>query len=475
VTLQIIPPAILTIVSKLRESLWYLSLTPFPNDTEDSRRRERYRLAALSIVANAISKAIGLAVLFISMRVALPYLGQARFGVWMTISSLAVVLTIFDFGISNGLVSRVAHLTATNHTDELRRLVGKGFLLLATIGMTIGFIFAVLAALMPLGWLFRHAPPELLQEARNSLILFGILFGCSVPLQAAQRIYAGLQLGYVAYLVVALFSLIGVVLIPFLPALNCGIPGFLLVTYGFQVASGAFLVFLLCVRRLVAAPVSYSFCDNETRSLLETGGLFFILQVGFVVGIGADTALISAYLGPIEVALFAVVQRMFLVVTAPLSILNSPLWAGYAAALGHGDTSYIRRTLRWSFTGTLGLAFLGAVVVVAARVPFSTLLTNGVLTPSFGLVLLFGFWSVMEATGGAFAQYLNGVGLVSPQVKIVSTFVLFPIASKLVLIESFGLLIVPIITISVYFLTHVIPYATFYRKSVFTIIYSDRK
>src|SRR3569833_233020 len=82
----------------------FLRLSPYDTDTEEGRASERQRRAALTTLLSAFARGSQLAGMFVSMRVALPYLGQARFGVWMTISSLTSLLKIFDFGIGNGLV-----------------------------------------------------------------------------------------------------------------------------------------------------------------------------------------------------------------------------------------------------------------------------------------------------------------------------------------------------------------------------------
>src|SRR6201999_3365505 len=87
---------------------------PFGVGASEGRDRERYARAARSVGCNAVSAALGFAVVVLSVSFTLPYLGQERFGIWMTISSLAVMLQVLDLGVANGLVNLVADAKAAD-------------------------------------------------------------------------------------------------------------------------------------------------------------------------------------------------------------------------------------------------------------------------------------------------------------------------------------------------------------------------
>lgn len=78
---------------------------PFGIGASEGHDRDRYVRAARSAACNAVSAAMGFAVVLLSISLTLPYLGPERFGIWMAISSLAVMLSVLDFGVANGLVN----------------------------------------------------------------------------------------------------------------------------------------------------------------------------------------------------------------------------------------------------------------------------------------------------------------------------------------------------------------------------------
>lgn len=445
---------------------FWLPLKSYDTATEDGRHRERYHRAVLTTLSSAFSRGTSLAVVFASLRIALPYLGEARFGVWMTISSLTTVLMIFDFGIGNGMVSRVAGLVARSDWLALRRLITFGLVLLSLSGILIGGALAYAVAYAPVAWLYRGASHELIEEARGALVLLSVLFGLSIPLQTVHRIYAGLQEGYFSQTIAGFMSLLSLLLLPILPRLHANIADFLLVTYGLQLASGAISLLALHKRFKLATPRFADFRVNDVRAMLGIGGLFFLLQIAGVIGWDMDTVLISTLIGPASVAVYSVAQQMFLLVTGPLSMVNSPLWGGYADAHTRGDVRYIRTTLRRSLLGTLGLATIGVVVLLIFVTPISHLLTRNTLQLPETFVLIFGAWTIVSATGGALAMYLNGVHILVPQVMTSVAFLIVAIALKLVLISSRGLDGVIAGTLMSYLLTIVLPYLTVFRRAI---------
>jgi O-antigen/teichoic acid export membrane protein len=298
------------------------------------------------------------------------------------------------------------------------------------------------------------------------LVLFSVLFGISIPLQTAHRIYAGLQEGYVSQAIAGLMSLLSLLLVPFLPALHAGIADFLLATYGLQLASGALLVSTLLRRFKPTMPRLSAIRVDEVRVLVGSGGLFFLLQVAGVIGWDMDTILVSALVGPACVAVYSVVQQMFLLVSGPLAMLNAPLWGSYADAHARGEVRYLRSTLRRSLLGTFCLAAVGVSIVLTLHAPLSHLLTRNVLALPETFIVIFGVWTVVSATGSAFAMYLNGLHILYPQVVACLAFVVVAIILKLALVQSHGLEGVILGSLVSYLLTTVLLFLTVFRRAL---------
>ena len=75
-------------------------------------------------------------------------------------------------------------------------------------------------------------------------------------------------------------------------------------------------------------------------------------------------------------------------------------------------------------------------------------------------------WSVLEATGNAFGTYLNGCGIVRPQVAVVLAFCAVVLPLKIVLGARFGVAGIVAASILAYLLVVVGLYSTVLRKRV---------
>jgi O-antigen/teichoic acid export membrane protein len=445
--------------------LHYLRLSAFDVSTEDGRAAERYRLAAWTILANAASKSAAMAVMLLSVSLTIPYLGAQRFGIWMTIASFAGMLTFLGLGVGNALTNHVASRSARSDAVLLRRAISGGLGLLLMIGLVVGAGLWLLAAWLPWAKLIKVDDALLLLEAQSAAKLFALLFGLNLFTTGIQSVFAGLQRSFEVYLVSALGSLASLGALWWAAQAQAGLSALLAATLGIQSLAILLLLGLLVRRKLFALSEISSAVRQETSGLIRIGGLFFVLQVGTMIGWGADTLIISSALGPAAVAVYSIAQRLFQLVTQPLAMMNSPLWGAYADAHAKGDVAFIRRTFKTSMLLTLGVALSGATILFFRSEWLLHCWTGGkVLVPTL-LLGLMALWTVLECCGLAFAMFLNGVQVVRPQVIVVSVFCIFVLPLKIWGIGLLGLVAIPLAAIGVYALTHIYFYGfVFYPK-----------
>lgn len=418
----------------------YLRLTPFNTNTSEGRAAERYRLAAWSVLANILSKSVALLLMVLSVKLTLPYLGAERFGIWMTIASFAGILTFLDLGVGNALTNHVAHAASHDDHSALQRSIsgGLGFLLLLSIGVGGGLI--ILAKLLPWTSIIKVNNPVLHNEIQRACILFAGLFGLNLFTSGIQRVFAGLQQAFTAHLAVATSSLIALPLLWYAVSQQADIPTLLFITFGSQSFSGLLLLLLLTKRKLFTLSEICSAIHAEKNTLLHTGGLFFILQIGTMVNWGADNLIISSTLGATQVAIYSVTQRLFQFVSQPLAMINTPFWVAYADAHARGDKDFIRTNLINSLKLTTTLSAALGIIAIAIGPSAITIWTSHKINVSISLIIAFFFWTLCETTGNAFAMFLNGCNIAKPQVLTVITLISIAIPTKIIFIRSHGIL-----------------------------------
>jgi O-antigen/teichoic acid export membrane protein len=443
-----------------------LRLTPFDTFTEQGRSDERYRLAVLSMAANVLSRGAAMVVMVMTVSLTVPYLGAERFGVWMTIASFAGMLMFLDLGIGNALTNKVAQGAAQHNPEQLRKVISGGLGFLFVIGCGVGGGLIVLFSFLPWQQLIKVDNPLLHAEIRTAALLFAGLFGLHIFANGIQRIFTGLQRAFEGHLASTMGSTITLLLLWIAVRQESGVPALLAITLGMQSIASLALVVLLYKRGQFCFPGILSNIRKESPHLLQVGGLFLLLQIGVMVGWGADSLIIASNLGVEQVAVFAIVQRLFQLAVQPMSIMNAPLWGAYADACERNDKGFIRKTLESSLTTTLVYTAIVALLLILTGEQIVAAWTDNAIQISFGLLFVYACWAILEAAGNALAMFLNGCGVIKQQVITVIVFSVVSIAVKIVLIRSFGLQAMILGAVVTYAIITLSAYGWFFRETL---------
>lgn len=444
----------------------YLRLTPFDTFTEQGRSDERYRLAVLSMVANVLSRGAAMAVMVMTVSLTVPYLGAERFGVWMTIASFAGMLMFLDLGIGNALTNKVAQGAAQQNPERLRKVISGGLGFLFLIGCGVGVLLMALFSFLPWQQLIKVGNPLLHAEIRSAALLFAGLFGLHIFANGIQRIFTGLQRAFEGHLASTIGSTVTLLLLWIAVRQESGVPALLAITLGMQSIASLALIVLLYKRGQFCFPGLLSNIHKESPHLLQVGGLFLLLQIGVMVGWGADSLIIASNLGAEQVAVFAIVQRLFQLASQPMNIINSPLWGAYADAHAKNDKVFIGKTLKLSLITTLAYTAFVAILLVFAGDWLVNIWTGNAIQISFGLLLAYACWAILEAAGNALSMFMNGCGIVKQQVITVIVFSIVSIAVKFLMIRNFGLEAMVFGTVITYAIITSAAYGFFFRKTL---------
>lgn len=458
------PKHTLAFIRRITKFKMYFRWHPFEVLTDEGRRDERYRRALLTTAANILSKALAMLVLLLSVPLTIHYLGQERFGVWMTIASFSAMLTFMDLGIGNSLLNLVAQTQARSENERQVKIISNGLVILMIIGGLSCLVLLTIQHFIPWESVIKIKEIALRYEIKQSIITFILIFSLSIPLLGVQRIFLGLQEGYITYLVAAGGNATSLLALYFATRYHSGIPVLLIATFGVQTICLLAPLFLLVKRRLMAlSHLSIHSMKNVAPELLKPGLVFFILQIGAMVGWGADILLISSLLGASYVAIFAVAQRLFQFVTQPLALLVSPFWATYADAIVRGDKLYARTTLKASMLFSAFASILVSGTFLLFHEEIINFWIGGDLVLPYGLVVGYAIWSIIDSIGITFAMFLNGAGILRPQLLVVLMFTSITLPAKAYLLPKIGLSGIMFITIAGYILAVAIPYLTFLK------------
>jgi O-antigen/teichoic acid export membrane protein len=440
-----------------------LLLPPDPESlTEDERGAERNRRAVITGGVGTIARAVQVGSSLITVPLALKYLGNERFGLWMTISSLLAMAAFADFGVGNGVLNTVAKASGKDDRESIRKAISSGFAVLSSIAILLITAFFLIYRYINWGNFFRVVTPQARLEAGPALAVFVICFALNISMDVVQRVQLGLQQGYrysLWQLCGSIAGLIGVlagihfyVTLPILVMAIAGAP--ILAT-----TLNALHFFLVAEPGL--RPSFRLVSRDVILEIARLGSFFFVIQVVVAVSYSADNFIIARSLGALHVPEYSIPQRMFALITMMSSMLVAPLWPAYSEAFSRGHLGWIRRTLKRSLFLVFGLSSIAAAFLIIAGRSLIYWWVGSRIHPSILLLTGLALWTVVACCGDCLATFMNGVELMRFQVIVATVFGAGCLLIKVLLVRRLGVIGIPWATLTAYLLLNALPMAIF--------------
>ncbi|PWR07670.1 hypothetical protein DKT68_18300 [Micromonospora acroterricola] len=435
-------------------------------------RRSRGRALVTGIASSLAGKAVGLAAPLLITPVAFRYLGAERYGMWMAVTSLTAMALFADFGLGNGLLTRLSRLHASGDRRAAAREIASAYALLGTLSVALLLVLVVAVWLISWPTLLNVTDPAVARDARAVVLVCFGAFLANIPLALIQRVqYAQQQVAQSnlwqaagslgsAGLVVAAVALhaspalviaVAVLAVPLMNVANS------ICYFGWQDPT------LRPRVRDVRAPIA--------RGLLRLGSRFFALSLLSSIALNLDGFLVGRVLGLHAAANYAVILRMFAVLALFVTLVNLPLWPANGEALARGDVAWVRRSTRRMACLSAAAVTLPALCLVLTG---NDVLEFWVRSDDLERVpapLLAGLavWSVLVAVAAPLFMVQNSIGLLGPQFLGWAACLVVAVPLKILLATRVGLSGVALASALSYGIT-VLPAAVVgYRRALATV------
>ncbi|MEU4398928.1 lipopolysaccharide biosynthesis protein [Micromonospora orduensis] len=411
---------------------------PVPPGTGTSRSR----VLAGGIVSSLAGRMVGLAAPLLITPLAFRSLGAERYGLWMAVTSLTGMALFADFGLGNGLLTRLARLRGTGERQAAAREVSSAYALLGALSVLLMVVLVATLWWVPWPALLNATGPAVAGDARAVVLLCFGAFLVNIPLALIQRVQYAHQQVAQSNLWQAGGSLVSVALV--YAAVTGGAGHVPVIAAAVLTVPAVNLANAVCYfawqdrdlrprRRHVRAAVA--------RGLLRLGARFFLLSLLTSVVLNLDGFLISRVLGLPAAATYAVVLRMFALLTLFVTLVNLPLWPANGEALARGDLAWVRRVTRRMVCLSAGVVVLPGLALVPIGNDVLRLWVRAVDLPPVPPTLFAGLavWSVLLAVAAPLFMVQNSVGLLRPQFVGWTGCLLLAVPLKIVLATRVGL------------------------------------
>ena len=408
-----------------------------PVDRSAGRVRRARLTSASSILAQGIAFVVGL----VSVPLTVSYLGPERYGMWITLSSFLTWLTLADLGLGgNGLINTLADANGRDDRQLGRELVATAFWSLAGIAGVFVIGGALALPFVPLEALFRPSAHGVMSELQWAV---GLAFGSwflALPLNTVTAVFYGYQEGYLSNTWAVVGSLASLLALVVVTHIHGGLVELVLALCGVRLAvavAGGIYLFAWHRPWLMPAPTAVT---RRAFSRLFSLGVRY--QVAQIAGIGmfhSQPFIITQALGPTQVGIFAVAYRLTTFPLQLIQIFTFPLMPAYGEARARQDWTWIRATLRRSFTASaVGISCMALAMVIFAR-PIARLWVGPGMEPDQSLVLALVLYVFVAGLVTPISVMLYGLERIGPQALFASFNALATVVLGLWLTPLWGL------------------------------------
>lgn len=258
----------------------------------------------LMLVSNAV---VG----FLLVRFYLGRFGMERYGVWLLIGEIFRYRMLLGLGLNSAINRRIPMYLAQDDEDGIRRVVSTALFFFSIIAVVL-VLLSVLFAVKIDDWF--KIPAGLEREASVLMLVVGIGFAASTPLQLTTAVLSGLQrydmVSITTVVVLAIRTALTVVLL---------LRGYGLLTlgiiYGVSEVVARGVQHILARRLLPVGYASWRYVDAALlKEMLFYGTNTFLYAIGALIILRASV-MIAGFLGTSEVAQFGMTAQVLLLLS----------------------------------------------------------------------------------------------------------------------------------------------------------------
>ena len=358
-----------------------------------------------------IGRGLTVLVNVVTLPLTLRYLGKLEFGIWVTVSTSVVMLSVLDLGIANSLTNFIAEASAKDDRPKA----------LSSFATAFWVTIAIVACLLPLLWLgwshtdwatlFKLTDPEQITHARLCVAVAAGFFLCTLPLSLGNKVLAGYQQVHLANYFVMINSVLGFFAIVATIEMRGSIVT-LMTAYCASLLVGSIAlnawIFLWHLPWITPRPRHVR--PRMIRDLFGQGFLFFIIQSTGIVVFTSDNLVITHYLGAAQVTPYSFAWRLSNYAGMAQSVMLPSLWPAFTDAYHKQHLEWLRNTYRSVTRKTLTIVGIAAMLIGVFGKLLIRLWAGGAAVPGTELLWLMAAFNVTMAATTNQAFLLNATG-----------------------------------------------------------------
>lgn len=366
------------------------------------------------IKGSFLYKILGMVLSFITLPIVIGYLGPSKFGVWSTMLTLISWITLFDFGIGNGLKNKITENVSNKNNKDLNEYISTAYILFFFIAFVF-FIFIFIIS-FNLDWnkVFNIEGDILSnRDIRIVFICFSFFILLEFWLGLVKQICQGLQKTSLTVLSKFLANLLIFFAVLSISKISKSSLLYIVLIYGVSLNVANIPLYTLILRNKNLKP-KIRFYYKKAKPLLTIGGKFFIIQLAGIVIFMSDKMVITQLIGPQEVTNYQVVYKLYSLIIVLHSLILAPLWPAFSDAFTIKDNNWIKKQIFYQIKFFLLIVVALFILAIIGKWIIKIWIGQYVNIPN-DLFLFFSLFIGVCVWNNIFACFLNSINILNIQ------------------------------------------------------------
>lgn len=375
---------------------------------------------------------------FLLVPLTVNYVDKSQYGIWLTVSAMVAWISQLDIGLSNGLRNKLAHLLALNEERDIVKYVSTTYAILTLFSSAVFIVFLLFGSFF--NWNELLNADKAISYSIWPIILITLGSFClQFILQPINSILVAIHEPFKSSLITLLGQLLTLIL-TFLLTRYTSASLLLLVI----VIAGSPLFILLIANLYLFGKHLKKFVPSIkqvdfaiAKSLMNSSGGFFLIQIGGIVLYESDNIVITRILGPEYVTTFNFAFKYFFLLITMFTIVLNPYWSAFTDAYAKNDFSWIKHSVN-----KMRKIWLAVVVSAVGMYFFSNIfyrlwIGKKTVVPDL-LSLSMMTYTILQTWMEIHAVMLNGLGKLKVQLYLVVSTGIINIPLSIFLIHRVG-------------------------------------
>jgi O-antigen/teichoic acid export membrane protein len=203
-----------------------------PLESAEDRSSLRKKRVTLTTFSSGIATALTILSFMITVPLTIRYLGNERYGIWLTLGGLTNLLGLADLGMGFSIQNAISKADGEGDVDRISTICSSGALSLIFAAVLLTVVGVGVIEIVPLQKMFNVHSPLAISELKPSAIVFLLCFSGSIVTSLVLRVQKGLQLGYVTNAWQSASALVGLVTVVTAALLKANLPVLLFCSFG---------------------------------------------------------------------------------------------------------------------------------------------------------------------------------------------------------------------------------------------------